>query len=96
MKKEDALRQLCKMQGEIAGRLELETLCVCDDPKGLPKTGDVPDKVIEEMWRRLTDQRLEKLRKLAAKWRKEMEMAGPKTWELYAVHARELLEVLDG
>ena len=57
MEKSEALNQLCKMQGEIADRLGLDSICMCDEPQGMPKSGDVPDKVIEEMWRRLTDQR---------------------------------------
>lgn len=53
MRKGDVLKQLCKMQSEIAGRLGLETICTCGDKAEM--VGEVPDVVIEEMWRRLTD-----------------------------------------
>lgn len=52
MDRREASRQLCKMQGEVAGRMGLETQCVCDHAVREP--GEVPDAVIEEMWRRLT------------------------------------------
>jgi hypothetical protein len=52
MDKYEAEKQLCKMQGEIAGRLGLETVCTCDED--IVMYGDVPDEVIEEMWTRLT------------------------------------------
>lgn len=54
MKNRDARRQLCKMVGEIAGRLRLPvdtSACTCGQDTG---GGDVSDAVIEEMWRRLT------------------------------------------
>lgn len=57
MKKIEALEQLCKMQGEIAGCLGIETVCVCHDGAHKSALDSVPDKVIEEMWRRLTDSR---------------------------------------
>ncbi len=52
MDRREASRQLCKMQDEVAGRMGLETQCVCDHAVREP--GEVPDAVIEEMWRRLT------------------------------------------
>lgn len=54
MEKSEAKNQLCKMQGVIAERLGLDTICLCDEPQGKPKEGEVPDKVIEEMWRRIS------------------------------------------
>lgn len=54
MEKSEAKNQLCKMQGVIAERLGLDSICLCDEPQGKPKEGEVPDKVIEEMWRRIS------------------------------------------
>ena len=51
MNKSDAKRQLCKMLGEVATMLDRQVSCVCDDPDGVTEPGDVPDVVIEEMWR---------------------------------------------
>lgn len=55
MTKNEALEQLCKMQGLVAERLELYTICVCDEPQDKPKEGEVPDEVISEMWRSLSN-----------------------------------------
>lgn len=54
MTRDEALNQFCKMQGEIADRLGLDSICTCNNEKGKPKEGIVPDEIIEEMWRRLT------------------------------------------
>lgn len=55
MEKSEALNQLCKMQGEIAERLGLDTQCICEEPQGKPKGGGVPDEVISELWRLIAD-----------------------------------------
>lgn len=49
MTKDEARRQLCKMQGEIADTLELPTACVCDHEINRPD--EVPEEVIDRMWR---------------------------------------------
>lgn len=68
-----AKRQLCKMQGEIAGRLGLKTRCVCDDPHGATENSEVPDEVIAELWTLIADGYLYRhLRKLI----KEADAAG--------------------
>lgn len=51
MNKSDAKRQLCKMLGEVATMLDQPTPCVCDDPNGATEPEDIPDAVVEEMWR---------------------------------------------
>jgi len=54
MKGLEAENQLCKMQAEIAARLGLETCCTCSRSTPETDTREVPNEVIEEMWRRLT------------------------------------------
>jgi len=53
MNRQEASRQLCKMQGEVADRLGLETQCVCDHAVHEP--GEVPDEVISELWTLIAD-----------------------------------------
>lgn len=56
MKESEAIRQLCKMQGEVADRLGIETRCLCDDAKGNPgNLMMVPDEVIDELWTLIAD-----------------------------------------
>lgn len=52
MKKADARSQLCKMQSEVAQRLGLRTTCICGAALG---EGEVPDEVVEELWRLVTN-----------------------------------------
>jgi len=53
MDRHEANRQLCKMQGEVADRLELKTICTCGDTAEW--VGEVPDEVISELWTLIAD-----------------------------------------
>jgi hypothetical protein len=53
MDRYEANRQFCKMQGEIADRLGLKTICTCGDTAEY--SGEVPDEVIDEMWELIAD-----------------------------------------
>jgi len=53
VERHEANQQFCKMQGEVASQLGLKTICSCGDT--LCMVGEIPDEVIAEMWRRLTD-----------------------------------------
>lgn len=87
----EAKRQLCKMQGEVADYLELKTLCVCDDPRGSPKEGEVPDEVISELWSLLADGRQYR------KWRDHVEdfIQNSKTMSGFIKRIAEQLEGKD-
>lgn len=50
MNKADAMRQLCKMQGEVASKLGLRPSCVCGDPRGATSPQEVPAEVIRRLW----------------------------------------------
>lgn len=56
MNNQDARKELCKMVNDMAGRLGIpEAGWACTCGTGLSGTNnDVDDKVIAEMWRRLT------------------------------------------
>ena len=55
MKKVEVIENLCKMQGDVAGHLGLNTVCVCRAGEGIVGDNEeVPEEVITEMWRRLT------------------------------------------
>ena len=49
----EANKQFCKMQGEIADRLGLKTICSCGDT--MEMVGEIPDEVIAEMWSLIAD-----------------------------------------
>lgn len=61
MNHDEAQEQLCKMVGEVAGRLGMSDKampCLCPPKTKYVSDLEVPDrvvKVIEEMWRRLTN-----------------------------------------
>lgn len=54
MKREDALRQLCKMQDEVAHRIGAKTQCVCSTKSKKDVEEWVPDEVIAWLWDRIT------------------------------------------
>lgn len=53
MKGFEAERQLCKMQGEVADRLGVKTICLCEVDSN--EEGEVPDEVISELWTLIAD-----------------------------------------
>lgn len=56
MTTDQARNQLCKMMGEVAGGLGVarKTQCVCTGLRRVTTVDDVPDEVIEELWRRVS------------------------------------------
>lgn len=53
MNRHEAERQLCKMQGEVADRLGVKTICLCEVDSN--EEGEVPDEVISELWTLIAD-----------------------------------------
>lgn len=54
MEENEARRQLCKMQGEVADRLGIRANCICGGSEG-DCVCDVPDEIINEMWELIAD-----------------------------------------
>lgn len=58
MRHDEVRNQLCKMTAEIGRRLGFDDdqlHCLCEAAEHEDKyTGEIPDAIIEEMWRRLT------------------------------------------
>jgi hypothetical protein len=55
LKKEKVVHELCKMLGEVAGRMGSESSCICDQGGAINAIGEVPDAVISEMWELIAD-----------------------------------------